>query len=71
MKFFIHGEALRHQVKKQERLTDETIQQFHQIINFHIDSHYILLQLRQDPQCQLLTTHILLTEEEFEAIIQD
>ena len=71
MEFLMHGEALRHQVKKQARLMDEIIKRFHQIINFHIDSHHILLQLQQDPQRQLLTTHILLTEEEVEAIIQD
>ena len=50
---------------------DEIIKRFHQIINFHIDSHHILLQLREDPQRQLLMKHNLLTEEEFEAIIQD
>ena len=71
MEFFMHGEALRHQVKKQARLRDKTVQQFHQIINFQIDSHHILLQLRQDPQRQFSTTHILLNEEEVEAIIQD
>ena len=33
--------------------------------------HYVMIQPRQDPQVQWLMTHILLTEEELEAIVHE
>ena len=58
-------------MKNQERITDETIHQFKNIIKFIIGPHHILWKPRQDPQRQWLATQILLFEEEVESITQD
>ena len=58
----MHGEALRHQVKKHVRLHDEIVSLFRQIINFQIGPHYVVMQPRKDLDRQWLETQFILTE---------
>ena len=67
----MHAEALRNQMWKKKRLAYDAVKQFHQIIKFHIDLHYVLIHPRQYPQHEWLLTPFLLTREEVESIVQE
>ena len=71
IKFLIHGEALRHQVKKHVRLHDDNVARFHQIITFQIGPHYVVMQPRKNPDHQWLATQFIMTREEVESITNE
>ena len=51
VQLFLYGDSLQYHVIKEERITEETVERFKNIVKFIIGPHHILLQSQQDPQC--------------------
>ena len=64
IEFFMHGEAIRHQVNNMSRLDDDTIQQFRSIVKFEIGLHDTYIYPRQQLQGQRLQTKFIMSKEE-------